>query len=107
MTEANVFENIPVVLACEKEFIAVPLQVLVKESAVFKSMLSENWCATMSNLSLSSKVSSGRRDQSTKDKYNLSHVKGKFHKVQLKSKIFGDVNLQIFLYIKLLLFLKC
>ena len=36
-------ENIPVMLACEDEFIAVSMKLLVEESTVFKSMFSSNW----------------------------------------------------------------
>ena len=45
MAEANVNANIPVILACENEYIAVPMGVLVKESTVFRSMFSKNWSA--------------------------------------------------------------
>ena len=36
-------DNIPVMLVCENEFIAMPMDVLVTESTVFKSMFSSNW----------------------------------------------------------------
>ena len=36
-------ENIPVMLACEDEFVAVSMKLLVEESTVFKSMFSSNW----------------------------------------------------------------
>ena len=36
-------DNIPVMLVCEKQYIAMPMEVLVTESTVFKSMFSSNW----------------------------------------------------------------
>jgi hypothetical protein len=32
-------DHIPVVLRCEKECVAVPIQILIQESQVFKAML--------------------------------------------------------------------
>ena len=48
--------NVPVVLVCDGEFIAVPLHVLVKESTVFKSMFSSNWRGATVNESSSGQV---------------------------------------------------
>ncbi len=49
MSDLRNTPNVPVVLVCEGEFIVVPLNVLVKESTVFKSMFSSNWRGSSAN----------------------------------------------------------